>query len=137
VSRLEASLKKHKEQDEETRKDVLSHQETIASLQTDLDKKSEMLQEVKHHLQLAAKREEELSRHHATQEEVQLLSREREQLRQENRKLREELASFDQSFFDEIEEIKFNYHESLNKIKHYQEQLKVLSAQHNFPSPNL
>ena len=48
---------------------------------------SEMLQEVKRHLQLAAKREKELSRHHATQEEVQLLSREREQLRQENKKV--------------------------------------------------
>jgi centrosomal protein CEP290 len=135
VSRLEASLKKLKEQDKETRKDILSYQERIVSLQTDLDKKSEMLQEVKRHLQLAAKREKELSRHHATQEEVQLLSREREQLRQENKKLREELASFDQSFFDEIEDIKLNYHESLNKVKHYQEQLKLLANKHDFPSP--
>ena len=39
VSRLEASLKKLKEQDKETRKDILSYQERIVSLQTDLDKK--------------------------------------------------------------------------------------------------
>ena len=39
VSRLEASLKKHKEQDEEMRKDILSYQERITSLQRDLDKK--------------------------------------------------------------------------------------------------
>ena len=46
-----------------------------------------MLQEVKHHLQMAAKREEELARCQGNQEEVQQLMVEREHLRKENKKV--------------------------------------------------
>ena len=48
---------------------------------------SETLKEVKHHLQVAVKREEELAHLQGNQEQMQQLLAEREHLRMENRKV--------------------------------------------------
>ena len=41
---------------------------------------------------------------------------EKEQLEEETKKLRKELENFNNSFFEEIEDLKYNYNEELKKI---------------------
>jgi len=43
--------------------------------------------------------------------------------------VRKELTNFDPEFFDEIEDLKFNYKEALNRNVEYEEQLKKLAKQ--------
>ena len=47
----------------------------------------------------------------------------------ELRKVKEELAHFDGDFFNEIEDLKYNYSESMKKNVMYEEQLRALSEQ--------
>ena len=43
--------------------------------------------------------------------------------------LRQELSNFGPEFFDEIEDLKFNYREAMKKVTRYEGQLKQLSDQ--------
>ena len=44
-------------------------------------------------------------------------------------RMKAELAHFDAGFFDEIEDLKYNYSESMRKNVQYEEQLRALSQQ--------
>ena len=52
-------------------------------------------------------------------------------------KLKRELDAFDPAFFEEIEDLKYNYEEALKKNVQYEEQLSSLSRQYGFPLPTL
>ena len=51
--------------------------------------------------------------------------------------LKKELENFGPEFFHEIEDLKFNYHESVKKNKQYEEQLTKLSRQVGVNIPGL
>ncbi|KYO17387.1 centrosomal protein of isoform B [Alligator mississippiensis] len=54
---------------------------------------------------------------------------EKQQLKEEIKKLRKELENFDLSFFEEIEDLKYNYNEEVKKNIILEERLKRLSEQ--------
>ncbi|XP_010177449.1 PREDICTED: centrosomal protein of 290 kDa [Mesitornis unicolor] len=54
---------------------------------------------------------------------------EKQQLKEETKKLRSELENFDPSFFEEIEDLKYNYNEELKKNSILEERLKQLSEE--------
>ncbi|XP_048790573.1 centrosomal protein of 290 kDa isoform X2 [Lagopus muta] len=54
---------------------------------------------------------------------------EKEQLKEETKKLRKELENFNPSFFEEIEDLKYNYNEELKKNIILEERLKKLSEE--------
>ncbi|XP_067998895.1 centrosomal protein of 290 kDa isoform X2 [Melanerpes formicivorus] len=54
---------------------------------------------------------------------------ENQQLKEETKKLRKELDNFDPSFFEEIEDLKYNYNEELKKNILLEERLKKLSEE--------
>ena len=47
--------------------------------------------------------------------------------------LKKELDAFDPSFFEEIEDLKYNYQEAVRKNVQFEEELKKLSEQYGFP----
>ena len=51
--------------------------------------------------------------------------------------LKAELDSFDPQFFEEIEDLKYNYQVSVQKNIEYEEQLKQYSIQYGFQLPQL
>ncbi|XP_052524486.1 centrosomal protein of 290 kDa isoform X4 [Tympanuchus pallidicinctus] len=54
---------------------------------------------------------------------------EKEQIKEETKKLRKELENFNPSFFEEIEDLKYNYNEELKKNIILEERLKKLSEE--------
>ncbi|XP_056654590.1 centrosomal protein of 290 kDa isoform X7 [Monodelphis domestica] len=54
---------------------------------------------------------------------------EKQQLKEENKKLKKELENFDPSFFEEIEDMKYNYKEEVKKNIILEEKLKQLCEQ--------
>ncbi|XP_031445488.1 centrosomal protein of 290 kDa isoform X1 [Phasianus colchicus] len=54
---------------------------------------------------------------------------EKEQLKEETKRLRKELENFNPSFFEEIEDLKYNYNEELKKNILLEERLKKLSEE--------
>ncbi|XP_072208071.1 centrosomal protein of 290 kDa isoform X2 [Excalfactoria chinensis] len=54
---------------------------------------------------------------------------EKEQLKEETKKMRKELENFNPSFFEEIEDLKYNYNEELKKNILLEERLKKLSEE--------
>ncbi|XP_072720843.1 centrosomal protein of 290 kDa isoform X4 [Ciconia boyciana] len=54
---------------------------------------------------------------------------EKQQLKEETKKLRTELENFDPSFFEEIEDLKYNYNEEVKKNIILEERLKQLSEE--------
>ncbi|NXA50457.1 CE290 protein, partial [Nothocercus julius] len=61
------------------------------------------------------------------QRKLQASDLEKEQLKEEIKKLRKELDNFDPSFFEEIEDLKYNYSEEVKKNIILEERLKQLS----------
>ncbi|XP_010217467.1 PREDICTED: centrosomal protein of 290 kDa [Tinamus guttatus] len=61
------------------------------------------------------------------QRKLQASELEKEQLKEEIKKLRKELDNFDPSFFEEIEDLKYNYSEEVKKNIILEERLKQLS----------
>ncbi|XP_071477104.1 centrosomal protein of 290 kDa-like [Diadema antillarum] len=61
--------------------------------------------------------------------ELQTSDLDMERLRKENERLRKELEQFDPSFFEEIEDLKFNYREVVQRNVQYEEQLRSLGQQ--------
>lgn len=61
--------------------------------------------------------------------ELQTLDLDKERLRKENERLRKELDQFDPSFFEEIEDLKFNYREVVQRNVQYEEELRSLGQQ--------
>lgn len=51
--------------------------------------------------------------------------------------LKAELDSFDPQFFEEIEDLKYNYQLAVQKNVEYEEQLQHLSQQYGFTIPDL
>lgn len=51
--------------------------------------------------------------------------------------LHRELDNFDPSFFEEIEDLKYNYHEAQQTIARYEEQLQQLCRQFGVPLPDV
>ena len=58
---------------------------------------------------------------------------ERNRMRAQVDKLQGELAHFDAGFFDEIEDLKYNYAQSTKRNVIYEEQLRALSKQFGVP----
>ena len=54
-----------------------------------------------------------------------------------DKQLKEELDSFDPAFFEEVEDLKYNYHETVKKNVQYEQLLQSLSRQHGFQLPQL
>lgn len=54
---------------------------------------------------------------------------EKQQLKEETKKLRRELENFNPSFFEEIEDLKYNYNEEVKKNIILEERLKQLSEE--------
>merc|ERR1711871_1728259 len=77
--------------------------------------------------QTLARREEELQRmsSSAAMTRGAPQAEELERLRLENRRLMEELASFDLEFFEEVEDLKYRYHESQAEVKKLRAQLEA------------
>merc|ERR1712065_59031 len=77
--------------------------------------------------QTLARREEELQRmsSSAAMTRGAPQAEELERLRLENRRLTEELASFDLEFFEEVEDLKYRYHESQAEVKKLRAQLEA------------
>uniref|UniRef100_A0A8D0GP94 Uncharacterized protein n=1 Tax=Sphenodon punctatus TaxID=8508 RepID=A0A8D0GP94_SPHPU len=63
------------------------------------------------------------------QTELKTSDLEKQQLKEEIKKLKEELNNFDPSFFEEIEDLKYNYNEEVKKNILLEERLKKLSGQ--------
>eukprot|EP00057_Strongylocentrotus_purpuratus_P025576 XP_011680050.1 PREDICTED: centrosomal protein of 290 kDa [Strongylocentrotus purpuratus] len=61
--------------------------------------------------------------------ELQTMELDKERLRKENDKLRKELEQFDPSFFEEIEDLKFNYREVVQRNVQYEDELRNLGQQ--------
>ncbi|XP_070533170.1 centrosomal protein of 290 kDa-like [Ptychodera flava] len=61
--------------------------------------------------------------------DMKSLQLERDQLRQENEKFRKELEQFGPEFFEEIEDLKYNYREAVQRNVQYEDQLTQLSKQ--------
>ncbi|XP_077066811.1 centrosomal protein of 290 kDa isoform X8 [Siphateles boraxobius] len=61
------------------------------------------------------------------QEQIKAANTEKKKLQDEVRKLTQELKSFDPTFFEELEDLKFNYNEEVKKNIILEEQLKKLS----------
>ncbi|XP_077999910.1 centrosomal protein of 290 kDa-like [Glandiceps talaboti] len=61
--------------------------------------------------------------------EMKSLQLERDQLSQENEKFRKELQQFGPEFFEEIEDLKYNYREAIQRNVQYEDQLTQLSKQ--------
>lgn len=60
-------------------------------------------------------------------EQLQVLQLAHDELLAENEALKNELSAFDASFFDEIEDLKFKYHEASQQLAAYQEQYGELN----------
>ena len=54
------------------------------------------------------------------------LAEDNEQLREENRKLKDELSAFDMEFFEEIEDLKYNYQQVTAENERLRERLRRL-----------
>ncbi|XP_066265930.1 centrosomal protein of 290 kDa-like [Branchiostoma lanceolatum] len=61
--------------------------------------------------------------------QIKSLQLEKDRQERETEKLRGELANFDPAFFEEIEDLKYNYREAVKKNVMYEEQLRMLSRQ--------
>ncbi|XP_071083564.1 centrosomal protein of 290 kDa-like isoform X1 [Haliotis cracherodii] len=68
--------------------------------------------------------------------ELRDIVRERNKLKRENKKLREELDGLDESFFDEIEDIKFGFQQSAQLNKEYEKALQKLCHKFGVPYPH-
>ena len=102
-----------------------------------------MLQEVKKHVKSAIDKEKEKG----ISDEAQALRLQRDQLLRENSQvvfvysclldlyrphspqLRDELKAFDPGFFEEIEDLKYNYRVALEKNDRFRDQLELISRQ--------
>ncbi|XP_029398148.1 centrosomal protein of 290 kDa [Mus pahari] len=62
---------------------------------------------------------------------------EKQHSKEEIKKLKKELENFDPSFFEEIEDLKYNYKEEVKKNILLEEKLKTLSEQFGFELPSL
>ncbi|CAM4734522.1 unnamed protein product [Leuciscus chuanchicus] len=69
------------------------------------------------------------------QEQIKAANTEKKKLQDEVRKLTQELKSFDPTFFEELEDLKFNYNEEVKKNIILEEQLKKLSDQFGVAIP--
>lgn len=63
------------------------------------------------------------------QTQLQASDLEKQQLKEEIKQLKKELDNFDPSFFEEIEDLKYNYNEEVKKNIILEEKLKNLSEQ--------
>ncbi|KAK7121544.1 hypothetical protein R3I93_022587 [Phoxinus phoxinus] len=69
------------------------------------------------------------------QDQIKAANTEKKKLQDEVRKLTQELKSFDPTFFEELEDLKFNYNEEVKKNIILEEQLKKLSDQFGVAIP--
>ncbi|XP_064511574.1 centrosomal protein of 290 kDa isoform X7 [Pseudopipra pipra] len=63
------------------------------------------------------------------QTQLKALELEKQQLKEETKKLRRELENYDRSFFEELEDLKYNYNEEVKKNIILEEKLKQLSEE--------
>ncbi|XP_032543400.1 centrosomal protein of 290 kDa isoform X5 [Chiroxiphia lanceolata] len=63
------------------------------------------------------------------QTQLKALELEKQQLKEETKKLRRELENYDPSFFEELEDLKYNYNEEVKKNIILEEKLKQLSEE--------
>ncbi|XP_067235777.1 centrosomal protein of 290 kDa isoform X1 [Chanodichthys erythropterus] len=69
------------------------------------------------------------------QEQIKAANTEKKKLQDEVKKLAKELKSFDPTFFEELEDLKFNYNEEVKKNIILEEQLKKLSKRFGVAVP--
>ncbi|XP_067651713.1 centrosomal protein of 290 kDa-like [Haliotis asinina] len=120
-------------------KQNMAHLESIADLNVRL---MEMETRAKEEKEKALRLEADLAgvRGHAGSRtfdsELRDIVRERNKLKKENKKLREELDGIDESFFDEIEDIKFGFQQSAQLNKEYEKALHKLCQKFGVPYPH-
>ncbi|KFW82271.1 Centrosomal protein of 290 kDa, partial [Manacus vitellinus] len=99
--------------------------------------KAELLHQMEHHRHtytsedLAAGHNEIVEKDKIVDLQTQLkaLELEKQQLKEETKKLRRELENYDRSFFEELEDLKYNYNEEVKKNIILEEKLKQLSEE--------
>ncbi|XP_017935896.1 centrosomal protein of 290 kDa isoform X3 [Manacus vitellinus] len=99
--------------------------------------KAELLHQMEHHRHtytsedLAAGHNEIVEKDKIADLQTQLkaLELEKQQLKEETKKLRRELENYDRSFFEELEDLKYNYNEEVKKNIILEEKLKQLSEE--------
>lgn len=92
--------------------------EDIAALQAEnRELKQKIIQLKQQKLHQPSDDEEE---EHAPRGQLKSLETEIKKLKDENSRLKEELSAFDLEFFEEIENLKFNYTQALKKIQQYE-----------------
>uniref|UniRef100_A0A8C4KRZ2 Centrosomal protein 290 n=1 Tax=Dromaius novaehollandiae TaxID=8790 RepID=A0A8C4KRZ2_DRONO len=110
------------------------HETKMKELETDIAKKDQSITNLKQLLQEATEREHNADKSlQDLTEQIELLkhfpegARTEEGLIRELQHLRKELDNFDPSFFEEIEDLKYNYSEEVKKNIILEERLKQLS----------
>uniref|UniRef100_G1KLB8 Centrosomal protein 290 n=1 Tax=Anolis carolinensis TaxID=28377 RepID=G1KLB8_ANOCA len=112
------------------------YQNKMKEMEADIAKKTQNIDDLKQQLANATENEEKHAKY--LKEQIELLQHnpkgaqtEQDRLRELQllRKLKNELDNFDPSFFEEIEDLKYNYNEEVKKNIILEERLKTLSEQ--------
>uniref|UniRef100_A0A452IHR6 Centrosomal protein of 290kDa coiled-coil region domain-containing protein n=1 Tax=Gopherus agassizii TaxID=38772 RepID=A0A452IHR6_9SAUR len=107
----------------------------MKELETDVAKKNQSITDLKQLLREATEREHKIEKNtQDLKEQIELLKHfpegaSTEQGLEEIKQLKRELDNFDPSFFEEIEDLKYNYNEEVKKNIILEEKLKQLSEQ--------
>uniref|UniRef100_A0A8C3F2P2 Centrosomal protein 290 n=1 Tax=Chrysemys picta bellii TaxID=8478 RepID=A0A8C3F2P2_CHRPI len=107
----------------------------MKELETDVAKKNQSITDLKQLLREATEREHKIEKNtQDLKEQIELLKHfpegaSTEQGLEEIKQLKRELDNFDPSFFEEIEDLKYNYNEEVKKNIILEEKLKKLSEQ--------
>uniref|UniRef100_A0A8C8RJS5 Centrosomal protein 290 n=1 Tax=Pelusios castaneus TaxID=367368 RepID=A0A8C8RJS5_9SAUR len=105
----------------------------MKELETDIARKNQSITDLKQLLREATEREHSTEKHtQDLKEQIELLKHfpegaKTEQGLEEVKQLKRELENFDPSFFEEIEDLKYNYNEEVKKNIILEEKLKQLS----------
>ncbi|KAK2838372.1 hypothetical protein Q7C36_013186 [Tachysurus vachellii] len=152
LSKKDKSLSELKLQLEESREKEQKTQQTVTQLKEELEilknipsdgfakeftsvrlEKHQLEKEKLRLLELVGKYEEQFGArvegpgYKELQAQIKLLSAEKNQLQDEIRRITKELANFDPTFFEELEDLKFNYNVEVKKNIILEEQLKKLA----------
>uniref|UniRef100_A0A8B9N3I4 Centrosomal protein 290 n=1 Tax=Accipiter nisus TaxID=211598 RepID=A0A8B9N3I4_9AVES len=139
VKRLNLAESQSDRADSKSWKSVVStrmHETKMKEMEMDIAKKNQSIADLKQLLQEATEREHEADKNlQDLKEQVELHkhfpegARTQQSLIRELQLLRRELENFDPSFFEEIEDLKYNYNEEVKKNIILEERLKQLSEE--------
>eukprot|EP00052_Salpingoeca_macrocollata_P029083 m.289747 g.289747 ORF g.289747 m.289747 type:complete len:2313 (-) comp22944_c0_seq3:29-6967(-) len=135
--RVKVLMRKEKETSETLRRRVAELEREIKAqkkspsqqLQEELAEKDRKLKEM--HAMLVASETAEQDLKNRLQQQRTQSSVAEQKLVAENEQLRKELAAFDPTFFEEIEDLKYNYGEALAQISRYRSELQTIARTYN------